>query len=326
MSTPAGEAELVSSLLAGAPPGGLPGVCAALAALLGPSRAGLLASARPAAFRAHNVAHCVAAVLPAELGGGGGGPDTPPSSFVLLCPDGELPGGEFLAWGASGAPLAVSVDHEAVAASGGREGVLAARPARPSERPPPALEPFRAALAAAAQAYVAAAHPAGVAAAAVYARPAPPPAPPSAGAVLTVVLSASASQPHNCWAGAARSRWTASFEFGGTAVRLAGALSVHARYTEDGLAQLSSQQEVCAEAAAGDADGLARAVVAAIRAAEAAQYASLGATVAALADTTFRALRRALPVTRLKFGWDAQSGDAHRLALELAAKTRAAAA
>lgn len=296
---------LVKSLLVQSPPGEFESVLSCLKTLLGRGSEAerILALALPAACREHNLAASLALPLPDDAGGG----------WVLLCSDGEVPGGGFLAWppGCGDKPLVAGVDHVA-------RRVVSTRPAKPSERPHASVEPFRASLAAAAGAYAAEAHPNG--AAAVYASVAEPKD--GGRATLIVVLSAAAQQRHNFWSGSARSRWSASFDFGGLGVRLEGRVGATVFCAEDGAVTLTSAQGVTAESRAESAEAFGKTVVAAIRLVEAGYYSSLGECVDSLSQGTYKALRRALPLTRQKFGWE----DAgHKLAFALAARQKAAA-
>ncbi len=148
---------------------------------------------------------------------------------------------------------------------------------------------------------------------------------------LTVCIASHQFNPKNFWNGALRSRWVATLPAApnATSVALSGTLSACVHYFEEGNVQLATSHAATASVTApGGASeesvtALGGAIVAALRAAESDYYAGLEGSFDALAQRTFKELRRALPVTRSKFPWEQAQ---HKLAVELATKEKAAAA
>ncbi len=149
---------------------------------------------------------------------------------------------------------------------------------------------------------------------------------------VTVCISSAHFNPKNFWNGALRSRWVATLPAtpDATSAALSGTLSACVHYFEEGNVQLATSHaataSVTAPGGASEAESvtaLGGAIVAALRAAEGDYYAGLEGSFDALAQRTFKELRRALPVTRSKFPWEQAQ---HKLAVELATKEKAAAA
>eukprot|EP01113_Clastostelium_recurvatum_P041050 TRINITY_DN646_c0_g1_i1.p1 TRINITY_DN646_c0_g1~~TRINITY_DN646_c0_g1_i1.p1 ORF type:complete len:287 (+),score=92.58 TRINITY_DN646_c0_g1_i1:57-917(+) len=122
--------------------------------------------------------------------------------------------------------------------------------------------------------------------------------------VITVCISSSKFNPNNYWNGRWRSIWTATFKPGGQ-VQLQGSLKVNVHYYEDGNVQLNTQTTRSASVAGnGNAPDLAKEVMKNIIKLEQGLHASLDTSYNTMGDTTFKALRRALPITRAKIDWN----------------------
>jgi len=121
---------------------------------------------------------------------------------------------------------------------------------------------------------------------------------------VVVAVSSSKFNPNNYWNGRWRSVWTASFKPGGQ-VQLQGQLQVNVHYYEDGNVQLNTSTtrtgNVPGNSNAGE---LAKEVFKAIARLEQAFHASLDTSYNTMGETTFKALRRALPITRSKIEWN----------------------
>lgn len=114
------------------------------------------------------------------------------------------------------------------------------------------------------------------------------------GGKVIVCISAARFNPNNFWNGRWRAVWTID---GGN---LSGHFKINVHYYEDGNVQLTTDTTVKASAAAGDA----KAIFKAIYEAENKFQQSLQTSYATMGDTTFKALRRALPITRTKIDWN----------------------
>jgi len=100
--------------------------------------------------------------------------------------------------------------------------------------------------------------------------------------------------PRNFWNGRWRSQWTIS----GSSLK--GILRAQVHYYEDGNVQLQTEKSVDANAPATNATE----VIKQIKKAETEYQTAINESYAQLSDTTFKALRRALPITRNKLDWN----------------------
>jgi len=120
--------------------------------------------------------------------------------------------------------------------------------------------------------------------------------------VVTVCISSSKYNPSNFWNGRWRSLWTVTFGNSGQA-QLVGTVKVTVHYYEDGNVQLNTNTTLRATAPVSDADSFATNAFKAISKAEQTYQTSLEQSYNTMGETTFKALRRALPITRTKIDW-----------------------
>jgi len=117
---------------------------------------------------------------------------------------------------------------------------------------------------------------------------------------VVVAISAARFNPVNFWNGRWRSTWT--FAPGSGELSLAVKTLVH--YYEDGNVQLNTQAELKVPVQEGSPDVTAKNAFAAILKAEQNYQQQLEVQYQTMGETTFKALRRALPITRTKIDWN----------------------
>ncbi|ORX91851.1 F-actin capping protein, alpha subunit [Basidiobolus meristosporus CBS 931.73] len=165
------------------------------------------------------------------------------------------------------------------------------------------MEPFRAALEEAVDAYCADHYPNGTAS--VF----------TSGRVLTIVVVDNKYNQANFWNGRWRSLWTLDLDSN----ELKGSLKVQVHYFEDGNVQLNSSKDVTIEINAGSNPGLiANLAIKKITKAESEFQEGMNNGYNQLSDSTFKGLRRTLPVTRSKIDWDKMMN--YKIGSELASK------
>jgi len=120
---------------------------------------------------------------------------------------------------------------------------------------------------------------------------------------LTACISAARFRPGNYWNGRWRSSWICSFKPTGTEVKIEGSIKLNVHYYEDGNVMLVGNTRKRTECSNGDPETLAANIVEAIRVVESAFHDALEHSYNTMGETTFKALRRVLPVTRSKLDW-----------------------
>lgn len=116
---------------------------------------------------------------------------------------------------------------------------------------------------------------------------------------IIVCISSARFNSSNFWNGRWRSVWTYSNG------ELVGHFRIVVHYYEDGNVQLNTDHTQKSNVAdAGSPDATASAVLKAIAKAEEAYQKALDSSYSTMGDTTFKALRRALPITRTKIDWN----------------------
>jgi len=120
---------------------------------------------------------------------------------------------------------------------------------------------------------------------------------------ITVAISSSKFNPNNFWNGRWRSVWQCTFSAGGK-VSLKGTIRINVHYYEDGNVQLVSKTEKSGSSNGGDANATAKEALRQIKGIEAEFQAALEQSYNVMGDTTFKALRRTLPITKKRIDWD----------------------
>jgi len=116
---------------------------------------------------------------------------------------------------------------------------------------------------------------------------------------LAVCVVANKYSPRNYWNGRWRSQWIV--EISGDQAKAKGLLRAQVHYYEDGNVQLNSEKTVEVTASGSDIAGK---IVQAVKKAEIEYQTALNDSYGQLSNTTFKALRRALPITGSKLDWN----------------------
>jgi len=116
---------------------------------------------------------------------------------------------------------------------------------------------------------------------------------------IIIAISSAKFNPHNFWNGRWRSVWT--FQGG----QLEGHFKICVHYYEDGNVQLNTDTKTKTSITeTGNPDTVAAAALKAISKVEQTFQQSLETSYNTMGDTTFKALRRNLPITRTRIDWN----------------------
>ena len=124
----------------------------------------------------------------------------------------------------------------------------------------------------------------------------------SKGGKIVVCIQSSKYNPGNFWNG----RWRSVYQctVSGAGVEVRGNIKIQVHYYEDGNVQLNTDTNKNFKVAGGDPATAAKHTVEAIKKLEKAFQSALEASYNTMGDTTFKALRRALPLTRSRIQWE----------------------
>jgi len=260
--------KIVTGFLLNSPPGEFMEVVTDVRGLL--SDEAIINSSAPATFREYNTDQMV------EVNSSGG-------HKVLITKEGEVSPGEYLDPRGN---QVIQFDHI-------RQEVTGTRPAAGNEIDRD-VEPYRSAIDAEMEKYCKEHYQTG--SVTVYGKKA------GGGNTVSICLSSYKFNPNNYWNGRWRSQWTAKFSNNGQ-VDLNGRIRINVHYYEDGNVQMTTDTPKKTNSPGGNPQATASNIAKTIKKVEQDLHGKLEASYNTLSETTFKALRRILPVTRTKVEW-----------------------
>jgi len=120
---------------------------------------------------------------------------------------------------------------------------------------------------------------------------------------LAIFIESHKFEPKNFWNGRWRSKWSLAFNKGQTEGELTGLVKAQVHYFEDGNVQLVSSKDITETIQLQDETTTAKEIIRIIRQAEDNYQQAVNENYQVMSDSTFKALRRQLPITKAKIDW-----------------------
>ncbi|CAF1456173.1 unnamed protein product [Rotaria sp. Silwood1] len=121
---------------------------------------------------------------------------------------------------------------------------------------------------------------------------------------LATFIESHKFEPKNFWNGRWRSNWSFTFSKGQHTCELTGLIKVQVHYFEDGNVQLVSSKDITEIIQLQDEIMTAKEIIRIIRQAEDNYQQAVNENYQVMSDSTFKALRRQLPITKAKIDWE----------------------
>ena len=122
--------------------------------------------------------------------------------------------------------------------------------------------------------------------------------------ILNIYIEDHQYNPNNFWNGKWRSSWTVSCSTDGGFGKISGVIKVQVHYYEDGNVQLISSKEDTDSIKMDNVEDGAKNIVEFIKKRETDYQTAINENYRTMSDTTFKALRRNLPITHALIDWD----------------------
>ncbi|CAF0780044.1 unnamed protein product [Didymodactylos carnosus] len=120
---------------------------------------------------------------------------------------------------------------------------------------------------------------------------------------LTAFIESHKYEPKNFWNGRWRSNWSISFSKGQSECEFKGLVKAQVHYYEDGNVQLVSSKDFSESISIQDEHTTTKEMIRIIKQAEDNYQQAVNENYQAMSESTFKALRRQLPITKAKIDW-----------------------